>query len=85
MIDFLVEIISRAFLFMAYAIIARSLTTWFPSARNNPLIKMLYQITDPILIPLSRVIPRAGMFDFSPMVAVIGLIFLSKGFERLAG
>jgi len=67
---------------MAYAIIARSLTTWFPSARKNPLIVILYHITDPILIPLSRVIPRAGMFDFSPMVAVIGLFVLSSVFRN---
>ena len=66
---------------MAYAIIARSLTTWFPSARNNPLVIIIYQITDPILVPLSRVIPRAGMFDFSPMVAVIGLFILAKVFQ----
>ncbi|MBT3941661.1 MAG: YggT family protein [Chloroflexi bacterium] len=67
---------------MAFAIIARSLSTWFPAARNNPLVVILYQVTDPILIPLSRIIPRAGMFDFSPMVAVLVLFFLSS---RLAG
>ncbi|MCH7593394.1 MAG: YggT family protein [Chloroflexi bacterium] len=63
---------------MAYAIIARSLTTWFPNSRNNPIVQILYQITDPILIPLSRVIPRAGMFDFSPMVAVLVLLFVGS-------
>ncbi|HIF13517.1 MAG TPA: YggT family protein [Dehalococcoidia bacterium] len=76
----LLGIVGTAFQLMAYAIIARSLTTWFPSARNNPLVIIIYQITDPILIPLSRVIPRAGMFDFSPMVAVIGLFVLAKVF-----
>lgn len=78
----LLEIVGIAFMLMAYAIIARSLTTWFPSARKNPLVVILYQITDPILIPLSRVIPRAGMFDFSPMVAVIGLFVLSSVFRN---
>ncbi len=63
---------------MAYAIIARSLTTWFPAARNNPIVQILYQITDPILIPLSRVIPRAGVFDFSPMVAVLVLLLVGS-------
>jgi|TARA_B100000959_G_C14818705_1_gene556893 YggT family protein len=76
-VNYLLEIIGTAMNLMAYAIIARALSTWFPSARNNPLIIILYRITDPILIPLSRVIPRAGMFDFSPMVAVFGLFFLS--------
>ena len=74
----LLGIIATAMQFMAYAIIARSLTTWFPNSRNNPIVQILYQITDPILIPLSRVIPRAGMFDFSPMVAVLVLFFVSS-------
>jgi YggT family protein len=76
----LLGIVGTAFQLMAYAIIARSLTTWFPSARNNPLVIIIYQITDPILIPISRVIPRLGMFDFAPMVAVIGLFVLAKVF-----
>ena len=76
----LLGIVGTAFQLMAYAIIARSLTTWFPSARNNPLVLILYQITDPILIPINRVLPRVGMFDFSPMVAVIGLFVLAKVF-----
>ncbi len=65
------------FQIMAFAIIARSLSTWFPAARNNPIVQLLYQITDPILVPLSRIIPRAGMFDFSPMIAVLVLFYLS--------
>jgi YggT family protein len=65
------------FQLMAFAIIARSLSTWFPAARNNPIVQILYQITNPILIPISRIIPKAGMFDFSPMIAVLVLFFLS--------
>ncbi len=72
------ELIGKAMQLMAYAIIARSLTTWFPNSRNNPIVQILYQITDPILIPLSRVIPRAGMFDFSPMVAVLVLLLVGS-------
>ena len=70
--------IGAAMQLMAYAIIARSLTTWFPNSRNNPIVQILYQITDPILVPLSRVIPRAGMFDFSPMVAVLVLFLVGS-------
>jgi len=76
------EFIAYLLQMMAFAIIARSLSTWFPAARNNPLVQILYQITDPILIPLSRVIPRAGMFDFSPMVAVFALFILARVFSN---
>lgn len=63
---------------MAYLIVARALTSWFPNARNNPIVQILFQITDPIMQPLQRIIPRVGMFDFTPMVAVLVLLFLSN-------
>ena len=62
----------------AYIVIARSLTTWFPNARNHPIVQLLYQITDPVMIPLSRLIPRIGMIDLSPMILVFGLLFISN-------
>ena len=32
---------------------------------------ILYRITEPVLSPLRRIIPRAGMVDFTPLVAII--------------
>ena len=62
----------------AYLVIARALTTWFPNARHHPIVQLLYQITDPVMIPLSRLIPRIGMIDLSPMILVFGLLFISN-------
>ncbi len=61
---------------MIWLIIARSLMSWFPNARGNQIVELLYQITDPILVPLQRLIPRIGMIDISPMAAVLILIGL---------
>ncbi len=63
---------------LAWLIIARALLSWFPNAQNNQLVQILNQITDPIMQPLQRILPRFGMFDFSPLVAVLVLIFLSR-------
>ena len=63
---------------LGFAIIARAMTSWFPGLRGNPLVDILYQITDPILVPLSRLSPRIGKFDFTPMIAVITLFALSR-------
>ena len=45
--------------------------------RPHPLLlsvhNMVNQITEPFLGPLRRVLPNFGMFDFSPMVALIVL------------
>jgi len=43
--------------------------------RPNPLLLQIYglmgQVTEPILGPLRRILPTFGMFDFSPLVAII--------------
>ena len=61
-----------------YLIIARALTSWFPDARRHPLVQLLYQITDPIIIPASRFIPRIGMIDISPMIVILILFWISR-------
>ena len=56
------------------ALIGRVLLSWFnvgPSSPFFPIVRVLYQITEPILAPIRRVLPTLGMLDFSPMVALI--------------
>ena len=56
------------------AIFARVILSWLPiSGTNNPIVAIVYQITEPILGPLRRVIPRIGIFDLTPMIAIIVL------------
>jgi YggT family protein len=62
---------------LAYMIVARALLSWFPDTRNNQWVQILVQITDPILLPISRIVPRLGAFDFSPMIAIIVLLVLA--------
>ena len=58
---------------LTFAILVRILISWFPMNPGNPLIVLLWQITEPILAPFRRILPRMGMFDLSPMVAIIVL------------
>ncbi len=58
-------------------IVARALLSWFPDTRNNQMVQILHQITDVILQPISRVVPRMGMIDLSPMIAILVLVVLS--------
>ena len=53
------------------AIFVRALLSWFPIDPRNPLVTLLYDVTEPILDPLRRVIPRLGMIDITPLVAII--------------
>lgn len=69
-------------IFIQYAIFARVIISWLPVSRNNSVISLLYQITEPILAPLRGIIERSAIgrsmiFDFSPILA-----FLLIGFIR---
>ena len=63
---------------MTIAIFLRAILSWFSMDPRSPLIQILDQITEPLLSPLRRVVPRLGMIDITPLVAIILLQFLSR-------
>lgn len=60
-----------------YAILIRCILSWFPIGRDNPLYRLLYSITEPILAPVRKMVynsPIGGsmrMLDFSPIIAML--------------
>ena len=58
-------------------IIARAVISWFSPRPTNILAIYLYRVTEPFLAPLRRIIPRAGMVDFSPLLAILLLYLIS--------
>ena len=52
------------------AIIIRAILSWFSPSPTNRLVIILHQLTELILGPLRRIIPRAGLIDFTPLVAI---------------
>ena len=52
-------------------ILLRVIASWYLPRSTNILIILLHRVTEPILAPLRRIIPRVGMFDFTPLVAII--------------
>ena len=52
-------------------ILLRVVVSWISPGSTNMLVVVLYRLTEPILAPLRRIIPRVGRLDFSPLVAII--------------
>ena len=72
----LANILAYFIMVLIVAIFARTILSWFPTAnRFNPLVAVIYQLTEPILLPLRKIIPRMGMFDFTPTIALL-ILFL---------
>ena len=42
----------------------------------GPLMRIVYQLTEPMLAPIRQRLPQSGMVDWSPLVLIIGLIVL---------
>jgi YggT family protein len=59
------------------AILIRVLLSWFPINASNPLVRLVFDITEPVLAPFRRVIPTIGMIDLSPLAAILVLGFLA--------
>ena len=62
---------------LTYAIFARAILSWFMPRRQNLIILLLNDITGPLLAPLRRVIPRLGIFDLSPLAAIVILYLIT--------
>lgn len=60
------------------AILIRVLLSWFPIDPSNPVVRLIFDVTEPVLAPFRRVLPRIGMIDLSPLAALLVLGFLAR-------
>lgn len=76
------QFLDVVFILLYIAIFARVIVSWIApmggGGMSNPIVNFIYQITEPILAPLRRVIPRMGMFDFTPMIALIIIVLIQQ-------
>jgi YggT family protein len=71
----LVVIASRVF---SLLIIVRAVLSWVSPDPRNPLVGLVYRVTEPVLGPVRNLLPVAGGMDFSPIVVLIGIQLLER-------
>jgi YggT family protein len=57
-------------------IIAMVILSWFGQRLRHPIIPLIYQLTEPLLRPIRKVIPPISGIDLSPLFALIIIRFL---------
>jgi YggT family protein len=80
---FLITFLGLLLQILWLAILVRVILSWFPVDPSNPIIRIVWDVTEPVLAPFRRVIPRIGMFDLSPLAAFLVISFLQQGLGRL--
>ncbi|MCD4755781.1 MAG: YggT family protein [Deltaproteobacteria bacterium] len=60
-----------------WILIARAILSWVNPDPYNPIVKFLYNITEPLMYRVRRMLPlQFGGIDLTPMVLIIAIIFL---------
>lgn len=59
-----------------FLILAVVILSWVGGRARHPLIPLMYQLTDPVLRPIRKLLPAVGGFDLSPLFAIIAIRFL---------
>lgn len=86
--NFLVYIIKTLFSIFYWLLIIRALITWLKPNIHDPnwrkLLKLLYDLTEPILGPIRKILPSNSWgIDFSPLIALLALSILRSFIIRL--
>ena len=66
----------------AFILFVRVILSWVPPAQPGTpfyqVTRFLARITDPVLDPIRRALPRTTMIDFSPTIAMVACYILAR-------
>lgn len=78
----LVSTVNLFFEVLNILVFVRVLLSWFRYDPYNKFIILLFQLTDPILEPIKKLVRKfnieTGMVDFSPLLAMLALYYLIR-------
>ena len=70
------KIMDMALSIYMWLIIIRALISWVNPDPYNPIVRFLVAATEPVLYPIRKRLPLMGGIDFSPIVAILVIIFI---------
>ena len=71
-------VIQYALNFYMWVIIARAILSWVNPDPYNQIVRFIHNITEPVLYPIRSRVPYMGGIDVSPIIVILGIVFLEK-------
>lgn len=68
-----------------FAILAMIILSWIAQGGNNPALRLLFQLTEPVMAPFRKVLPPMGGLDLSPIFVFILINIIQIALGHLAG
>lgn len=73
----LAKVIDYVLFFYMWIIIARAVLSWVNPDPYNPIVRFIYNITEPVMVRVRSIIPVSfGGIDFSPILVILAIYFL---------
>lgn len=69
----LAKLVDYTLMLFFWLILIRVILSFVGSNFDNPTVPLIYKLTDPLLLPVQRVLPAPGGLDFSPLVVSVAL------------
>ncbi|AXX84847.1 MULTISPECIES: YggT family protein [Arcobacteraceae] len=67
-----------------WIVIISALLTWVRPDPYNPIVQMLYRLTEPVYAKIRQYIPTTfGGLDLAPLILIFALIFLETFLQKL--
>lgn len=74
----LAKVISIGLTIYMYIVIGQALLSWVNPDPYNPIVRFLYQITEPLYYQIRKRIPTVfGGIDIAPVIVILGIVFLN--------
>ena len=79
LLDAIAVVISYALTIFMYIVIARAILSWVSPDPFNPIVRFIYNITEPVLHQIRSRIPIGfGGIDISPIIVLLAIIFIQR-------
>lgn len=79
----IIQIVDLIFEILIWLIIIRCVLSFVKHDPYQPVIRFIYDVTEPVMAPFRKLIPAAGGIDFSPIVAVLAVQLVREVLIRL--
>jgi YggT family protein len=63
---------------LTFAILIQAVMSWFGASMHSPATSLLWNITEPLLRPIRRMVPHIGGLDLSPLLVIIALQVINR-------
>ena len=79
LLEAVVEILNLGLTIYMWLIVARAILSWVSPDPYNPIVRFLYNVTEPVLGWVRRRVPIVfGGLDLSPILVLLTIVFLQK-------